>query len=106
MVDSSRTDPRFHAAYQRGYQGPAPEVRRREEEAYRRPRRPGGRVARMDPGPRVEAAEPVSPFAGLTFAPDPADVEAAEDRDSGTGDRRQDRAADRDEQRHGGRDGE
>ena len=65
MVDSSRTDPRFHAAYQRGYQGPAPEVRRREEEAYRRPRRPGGRVARMDPGPRVEAAEPVSPFAGL-----------------------------------------
>lgn len=81
MADSSRTDPRFHAAYQRGYQGPAPEVRRREEEAYRRPRRAGGRVPRADPSPRVESAEPESPFAGLSFVPDPADVEAAEERD-------------------------
>ncbi|NQX16450.1 hypothetical protein [Rathayibacter sp. VKM Ac-2857] len=81
MVDSSRTDPRFDAAYQRGYQGPAPEVRRREEEAYRRPRWPGGRVARVDPSPRVEAAEPESPFAGLSFVPDPAEFEAAEDRE-------------------------
>ncbi|TDX77530.1 hypothetical protein EDF35_3045 [Rathayibacter sp. PhB151] len=80
MADSSRTDPRFHAAYQRGYQGPAPEVRRREEEAYRRPRRASGRVQRADPSPRVESAEPESPLAGLSFVPDPADVEAAEDR--------------------------
>jgi len=80
MVDSSRTDPRFHAAYQRGYQGPTPEVRRREEEAYRRPRRAGGRVARVDPDLRVEAAEPGSPFAGLEFAPHRAELETAEDR--------------------------
>ncbi|ROP48682.1 hypothetical protein EDF44_2801 [Rathayibacter sp. PhB185] len=81
MVDSSRTDPRFHAAYQRGYQGPAPEVRRREEDAYRRPRRAGVRVPHVDPSPRVEAAEPESPLAALSSAPEPAAVEAAEDQD-------------------------
>jgi hypothetical protein len=81
MVDSSRTDPRFHAAYQRGYQGPAPEVRRREEDAYRRPRRAGGRATRVDPGPPLEVAEPESPLAALSSVPEPVGVEAAEERD-------------------------
>ena len=54
MADSTGTDPRFDAAYQRGYRGPAPEVRSREEEAYRRPRRESGRPSRVV----VEAAAP------------------------------------------------
>ncbi|QHC65708.1 hypothetical protein GSU68_03325 [Rathayibacter sp. VKM Ac-2759] len=39
MAESSETDPRYHAAYQRGYAGPEPERLTRAEERFRRPRR-------------------------------------------------------------------
>ncbi|QHC57727.1 hypothetical protein [Rathayibacter sp. VKM Ac-2760] len=61
MADSTRTDPRHHAAYQRGYQGPAPEARDRDEASFRRPRRAGGRAVRAEaelPSAALEPAEP------------------------------------------------
>lgn len=39
MVDSIEKDPRYPAAYQRGYDGPVPERLTRTEERFRRPRR-------------------------------------------------------------------
>lgn len=75
MADGTRTDPRYHAAYQRGYDGPAPELRSREEERFRRPRRPGVRSTRAAE-PTVEAARPApaekeAQVGSLSSAPDP-----------------------------------
>ncbi|WKK70525.1 hypothetical protein Q0F99_11715 [Rathayibacter oskolensis] len=56
MAESSETDPRYHAAYQRGYAGPEPERLTRSEERFRRPRRgesvESGRAEPITPPPR------------------------------------------------------
>ncbi|SMH44539.1 hypothetical protein SAMN06295885_2382 [Rathayibacter oskolensis] len=50
MPETTETDPRYHAAYQRGYEGPAPERLTRAEERFRRPRRgEPGREMRGEP---------------------------------------------------------
>lgn len=73
MADGTRTDPRYHAAYQRGYSGPAPERLDREQELFRRPRRAGGRPQRPvaePPETRPAPSGQESPFAALSFVPD------------------------------------
>ncbi|MWV58624.1 hypothetical protein [Rathayibacter sp. VKM Ac-2754] len=52
---SARTDPRFHAAYQRGYDGPEPERLTRAEERFRRPRRGEAEEERRRQEPPAEA---------------------------------------------------
>lgn len=78
MAESTETDPRYHAAYQRGYEGPAPERSTREEERFRRPRRTDGRSRRPAAEPVAEPSgaerpappEQESPFAALSFVTD------------------------------------
>lgn len=73
MADGTRTDPRYHSAYQRGYSGPAPERLDREQELFRRPRRAGGRPQRPVAEPAEARPAPTSqesPFAALSFVPD------------------------------------
>jgi hypothetical protein len=75
MADGTRTDPRYHAAYQRGYSGPAPERLDREQELFRRPRRAGGRSQRPVAEPVAPEARPALPsqessFAALSSVPD------------------------------------
>ena len=41
------TDPRYHAAFQRGYDGPAPERGAKAEERFRRPRRRDAAATRL-----------------------------------------------------------
>ena len=61
------TDPRYHAAFQRGYDGPAPERGAKAEERFRRPRRRDAAATR----PRTTAlptSEPVlDPIRTLGF---------------------------------------
>ncbi|KQQ03615.1 MULTISPECIES: hypothetical protein [unclassified Rathayibacter] len=75
MAESTETDPRYHAAYQRGYDGPEPERLTRAEERFRRPRRDGGGAARsvaepVVPQPPEARPERESPFAALSFVAD------------------------------------
>lgn len=85
------TDPRYHAAFQRGYDGPAPERGAKAEERFRRPRRRDAAATR----PRTTAlptSEPVlDPIRALGFeapiertATLPTDVDEAAAEESGT----------------------
>ncbi|WKK70522.1 hypothetical protein Q0F99_11700 [Rathayibacter oskolensis] len=71
MTEGTGTDPRYHAAYQRGYDGPEPERLTRAEERFRRPRRGAEPVAAPEhPEPAPEHPEPapaVDPARALGF---------------------------------------
>ncbi|MCM6763124.1 hypothetical protein NB037_11920 [Rathayibacter sp. ZW T2_19] len=67
--ETTDTDPRYHAAFQRGYDGPAPERGARAEARFRRP----GRREEAAPRPRtavLPTTEPVlDPVRSLGVAP-------------------------------------
>jgi hypothetical protein len=61
------TDPRYHAAFQRGYDGPAPERGAKAEERFRRPRR-GDEAAARPRTTVLPTSEPVlDPARSLGF---------------------------------------
>ncbi|KQQ08470.1 hypothetical protein [Rathayibacter sp. Leaf296] len=63
------TDPRYHAAFQRGYDGPAPERGAKAEERFRRPRRRDAAATRLRTT-ALPTSEPVlDPIRALGFEP-------------------------------------